>query len=192
MTTATFRFPDAGLHIAVMGALLDQGALTEEVIRAALNQVSGDDDLDRLAAGIRVLHQMAFSEPDLETVQHLDFDGGNDIYMLLEECADCYTGGETDDYELRSLEGLAKLSSLDALDLDGHGYRRADLDLHPLANHPTLQRVCLTGSVVNIASLESIAPLTALSVEGVTVDDPTVLDRLEDRGVAVKRDETNQ
>lgn len=177
--------PDPGLHIAVLGALLDSGAVEADTIEAALEGIEGEEDIDRLREGIRRLHALGLDPMAVARIDALDFDGGNEIYMTLERGADVYTGGEDDTYSLRSLEGSAALSALERLDLDGHGYREETLDLRPLARHPALADLTLSGTCAGAAALETLPKLARLDMRLGEVDDPAVLDRLRARGVEI-------
>ncbi|MEH1017209.1 hypothetical protein V6U90_29455 [Micromonospora sp. CPCC 206060] len=115
----------------------------------------------------------------------MNFDGGNEIYMLIEQTLDIDTGGESDDYNVTSLEGIHALPGLQSLDLDGHGYHPAPLDLTPLTDHPTLSELFLTGDCTGAGALESLLALRNLDITLAHLDDPNVPTRLEARGVTV-------
>ena len=179
-------FPDVGLHLAVLGALLENGMIEEDAIVDTLEGIDPDaPELERLKAAMAKLHGTALSPKNVARIERLDFDGGNEIYMLMEQGAAVYTGGEDDTYCLRSLAGIDALTGLQRLNLDGHGYRDDALDLGPLANHPTLTSFRLSGTCSNASALESIKTLRELDVSLGSVDDPQVLDRLAARGVEV-------
>lgn len=107
--------------------------------------------------------------------------------MLIEQTLDVDTGGESDDYNVTSLEGIQALSALQSLNLDGHGYRPSPLDLTPPAAHPTLTRLLLTGKCTAATTLESLPALRDLDISLAHLDDPDVLPRLEARGVTIRR-----
>ena len=181
-------FPDAGLHIAVLGALLDAGVEDEERIEAKLEGIDDDEDeFVRLRAAMARLHAIKLDRKQVARIERLDFDGGNEVYLMLEQGAGVYTGGEDDTYSLRSLEGINALSALQDLDLDGHGYREETLDLRPLEGHPSLTSFILSGECSGAATLEALPKLAALDVRLGSVDDASVLDRLAARGVKVER-----
>lgn len=69
------------------------------------------------------------------------------------------------------------------LDLDGHGYRRAPLDLGPLR----LQRVVLSGECIAATTLETIPELLVVDFRLGSIDDDAVLERLAERGIEVRR-----
>ncbi len=181
------EIPDPGLRLAIMNALIEVGRLDQEVVREAIGEVEEEDDEDdRIYKALERLRDVELDEQALPEIGCIDFDGGNDIYMLIEETIDVYTGGETDHYQLGSLDGIERLTALRTLDLDGYGYREASLDLGPLRGHPTLERVFLSGQCTNAAVLETLPKLAGLRVELGEIDDPQVLDRLAARGVDVR------
>ncbi len=187
-STKGLIFPDVGFHLAVMGALLDAGDLQVAEVEAKLSGLdnSGDRETQRLLAAMERLHQLPLDPAPVARIQRLDFDGGNEIYLLLESGADLYTGGEDDTYALRSLAGIQALAGLQALNLDGHGYRPETLDLGPLASHAALVSVRLSGPCSGASALETLPKLKTLKLHN-PVDDPAVLDRLAARGVDVQR-----
>ncbi|HWS33051.1 MAG TPA: hypothetical protein VN408_09945 [Actinoplanes sp.] len=190
----TLVLPDRGLHLGVLSALLTAGVIDDGTVRAIVESTGPDGPEDgypgpgpRLAASLDLLHALPFTPAQAAAAEDVDFDGGNTVYMLVEEILDIDTGGESDDYTVHSLAGIHALSGLRSLDLDGHGYRDAPLDLTPLAGHPTLARLLLTGDSTAAGVLESLPALTDLDVSLAHLDDSTVLSRLESRGVAVRR-----
>ncbi len=183
--------PHPGLFLGVLQALLEQEVIPEDRLDPALAEIeTSDEDEDaderaRVVAAVARLHALPISADELARVEGLAFDGGNDIYMLIEEVLGIDTGGEEDYYEVRSLAGVSALRSLAVLNLDGHGYRKATLDLGPLADHPTLASLYLTGKCKPAAVLESLPALTKLRARASDLDDPAVLARLRIRGVEV-------
>lgn len=184
---AKLVFPDVGLHLAVLGALLDAGVVDAEQIEGKLEAVDGDDEDGNLERAMKLLHKLKLDRAAVAGIESLDFDGGNEVYMLLEQGAGTATGGETDAYSLRSLAGVAALTSLRRLDLDGHGYAPEGLDLRPLADHPALETLVLSGDCTHAATLERLPKLTHLDLRLGSLDDEAVLPRLAARGVQVLR-----
>lgn len=186
--TSDIAFPDSGLHLAALGALLDLGKVKPEELRVLLADIDPEDvERYRIQDAVSCLSSFSLRRSDVEFIKRLDFDGGNSIYMLIESSLEVDTGGEADYYELGSLEGIDQMSSLESLDLDGHGYRDADLDLSPLAGHPTLASLRLSGRCTNAGALERMPALKTLKLPYAKVDDDAVLDRLTARGVTVER-----
>ncbi|MDI1463409.1 hypothetical protein QEZ54_20725 [Catellatospora sp. KI3] len=189
----TIVFADRGLHLGVLNALLANGAIAAADLSAIVESTGPDGPDDgypgpgpRLAAALDLLHAVAVPASAASAIDRLDFDGGNDIYMLVEQTLDIDTGGESDDYNVTSLEGVHTLSGLKSLNLDGHGYHPDPLDLTPLTGHPTLSELVLTGVCTNAAALETLPALRTLNVALARLDDPDVPTRLEARGVAVR------
>lgn len=199
MTVAKALFQDTGLMLAVLDALMRDGVLDQTAIEETLAGIAGNDygldpeaetiDIERERAreAVARLADLDVNEADLRKIQRIDFDGGNDIYMSLEEAIEIDTGGEESWYELKSLAGIGALTSLRRLDLNGHGYRDAALDLTPLESHPTLEEVDLTGECTGAAALETLSKLDSVGVGSAKLDAPDVLDRLAARGVTVRR-----
>lgn len=183
------EIPDTGLRLAIMNALIALGRLDEAALRERLADIH-DDEHDEDVLITTALARLATVELDadaLAQIERIDFDGGNDIYMLIEETIDVDTGGETDHYQLGSLAGIERLVALRSLSLDGHGYRDTVLDLGPLRDHPTLAKLVLSGRCSNAAALESLAALAKLDYRLGTLDDETVAERLVARGVELGR-----
>jgi hypothetical protein len=194
MTTANnSKIPDPGLYLGVLQALMEREIVAEERLDSVLaeietSEVDPDDERARVAEAVGLLHALPLPADALARVERLDFDGGNDIYMLIEQVLEIETGGEADYYEVGSLQGIGALTSLVSLDLDGHGYRSAALDLSPLAGHPTLASLHLTGRCTHAAVLASLPALKQLRASASDLDEPGVLARLRERGVEILGD----
>lgn len=191
MTTAKPpTIPDPGLFLGVLQALLEQEVVSQDRLDAVLADIETSDveegeEWERVSAAIALLHALPISADELARVERLDFDGGNEIYMLLEELLDIETGGESDYYEVQSLAGISALRSLVDLNLDAYGFRTATLDLTPLAGHPTIASLYLTGKCKPATTLEAMPALKRLRARPDDLDDPAVLARLRARGVEV-------
>ncbi|WP_033337671.1 DUF6892 domain-containing protein [Catenuloplanes japonicus] len=185
-------FADRGLHLGVLDTLLSNGGIAAADLRALVESTGPDGPDDgypgpgpRLAASLALLHAVPIPPALAATVTEVDFDGSNDIYMLIEQTLDIDTGGESDDYNVASIEGIHLLPALLSLNLDGHGYHPDPLDLTPLAGHPALTTLMLTGACTAAGTLESLPALRNLDVGLARLDDPAVLPRLAARGVTV-------
>ena len=193
MATATPKIPDPGLFLGVLQALLEQEILPEERLDPVLADIEtsdaepDDNEAERVAAAIARLHELPLTAAMLARIESVGFDGGNDIYMLIEEVLDIDTGGEEDYYNLRSLQGIGALTSLTSLNLDGHGYRDTALDLAPLTGHPKLASIYLTGKCTHAKALETLPALNTLTARAEDLDDPKVLERLAARGVEIHK-----
>lgn len=187
------EIPDSGFRLGILDALLGLGQLDEDNLRERLADIREPDvRVDReyedewIAKALARLAEVEIDPDALGEIERIDFDGGNDIYMLIEETLDIDTGGETDHYQVGSLAGIERLGGLQVLNLDGHGYRKASLDLGPLRNHPTLARVVLSGKCIAADALEQMPALAEVDVQLGSLDDGTVLERLTARGVDVR------
>ncbi len=198
MTTAKEWFDDNGLMLAVLNGLMLNGVLSESDCRARLARIAnqnyglGPDDepieIERKRAkeGLARLGEMELNKTALQTIESLDFDGGNEIYMTFEDAIDIDTGGEEDWYCLKALTNIGLLTALRSLDLDGYGYRETSLDLTPLAAHPALTELVLSGRCISADTLDSLPALKTLSVGLAKIDTPAVLKQLTERGIKVR------
>lgn len=186
------EFPDTGLGLGILDALLRLGHLDPTQLQARLAGIRDPEvEVDReyedqwIAEALARLAEVEIDPAQLSAIEQLDFDGGNDIYMLIEETLDVDTGGETDHYQVGSLVGIERLRGLQVLNLDGHGYRKAALDLGPLRDHPAVRKLVLTGKCIAAQTLEHMPALAEVLRRGSSVDDDAVLERLAARGVTV-------
>ena len=134
MTETVITFPDIGLQLGVMNALLRQRLLTERAISDYLKPVtaelSDEDDLNfdltierkRVGAALARLATFPLQLADVQRVRQLDFDGGNDIYMLIERLMHVDSGGEADYYLVGRLDGLEALTGLEDFVADGYAF----------------------------------------------------------------------
>lgn len=181
-------FPDPGLHLAVVDALLRAGAIEVETIVQALADLDPEGDEDtRAHAAIARVHALPLDPAAVARITELDFDDSNDIYRLIDRVLGFEVG--SDDacpYDLHSLAGIERLGALTSLSLYGHGYRPQDLDLGPLRGHPKLAELILTGRCTDAAALESLPALRQLTATPRNIE-PNALLRLISRGVTVKK-----
>ncbi len=189
-------FADAGFHIAVLNALREADLVSESAVEKHLKGIGKalvdlDEDAmeERLQVVLERLHALALDPAKVAKIKALDFDGGNEIYMSLEEAAETCSGGETSVYSVRSFEGLSALSALERLDIDSHGCpEEGELaDLAPLANHPALEDLTLFCDASNADALLSLPKLTRVRVFSTNRVEPLgVLETLVKRGVTVE------
>jgi hypothetical protein len=194
-TSSGLTMPDAGFHLAVLGALMDADAVSEDAIERfckplvkALDRLDEDDEAGRLRLVLEHLHTMPLPAARVAKIDSLDFDGGNSVYMTLEEIAGTNSGGETDVYSAGSLQGIGALAALERLDLDSHGNPPGDarLDLAPLAGHPRLAQITV-GDCRNADALATLPKLRRIRLLGSTADvqPKGVLEALAAKGVEV-------
>ncbi len=185
---AGVRFPCASMHLAVLGALWAQ-KLIKLPLKKLLADIEVDEDSDdpdeALREAVTRLHDVPIEPAAAAKLTHLDFSGGNAIYLELEEIVDAHTGGETDAYQLGSLEGIDKLTALRSLSLSGFGYNPGGVDLKPLAEHPSLSEITLSGKCANGEALASIANLSKIDFDGAVSLGEEVIARLKAKGVAI-------
>jgi hypothetical protein len=179
-------FPCAGLHLAVLGALRDKKLLKislKKVLKGidAEGEESGLEEDARIAVGVEALHAIPLDPSAVAKLQSLSFDGGNSIYLDVEEVLGVETGGETEVYGLTSLEGIGALVGLTKLSLDGHGYSHEAIDLSPLTGHPALTSLTLSGGYTGTEALETIGTLERVKALG----DAKARERLQARGIDV-------
>lgn len=194
-TPSGLTMPDAGFHLAVLGALMDADVVSEEAIERfckplvkALDRLDEDDEAARLRLVLEHLHTMPLPAAKVAKIAALDFDGGNVVYMTLEEIAGTNSGGETDVYSAGSLDGIGALVALERLDLDSHGNPPGGtvVDLAPVAGHPGLAEIVL-GDCRNADALATLPQLKSVRVLGSTADvqPKGVLEKLAAKGVKV-------
>jgi Family of unknown function (DUF6892) len=125
-----------------------------------------------LTHAVNAFAELEIEQPLLDRITTLHFDGGNDVYcdLLLEELStrlkcehwELDTGGETEVFAVASLGGIQALSKLESLNMDGHGFIDGGHDLSPLAGHPALRELILTGIASGADTLLSLNALTKL------------------------------
>lgn len=187
------EIPDPGLRLGVLNALLllgqlDAGRLQERLLgiaKAGLEEPRTHLDA-WIAEAICRLGDVEIEPAQLSAIRCLHFDGGNEIYMLIERALGLDTGGETGHYQVGSLAGVERLSGLQELDLDGHGFREAAIDLAPLRGHPSLRRVVLSGRCGDARALLQLPALVEVDVMLAQLDDEQAMDLLVSRGVDVQ------
>lgn len=191
---ATVTLPDAGFHLAVLGALVEAEMISESALERhgkgvakALDALDEDDERGRLELALAHFHKLPLAAAKVRKIDALDFDGGNTAYMTLEEIAGTYSGGETDVYSVQSLDGIAALVGLQRLDLDSHGCpAEGELrDLAPLANMPALEdiQLCDCKNADALLTLPKLRRVTLFS--SIKVEPAGVIEELKRRGVEV-------
>jgi hypothetical protein len=179
---------DGGLWLAVLTSLLHARKLTAAKIRAQLGAIPpGQPESVRVATAIERLLSFPLDAKLLAAVESIDFDGGNEIYYVIERELDIDTGGESSYYDVHSIAGIGALTSLAEAELYGHDSRGPGLDLSPLADHPSITTLSLGGRLTGAAALERLPALKSLELEYAKLDDQRVVARLRRRGVAISR-----
>ena len=203
---------DPGIQLGALDALLRAGTLDTARLEPALvaakaaieaepsfwngDELDLDDDHDyeMLALAVVALGDTEVTEAELGSVTSLSFDGGNDIYMWLEpglagalglEDYRLDTGGESETYAVKSLEGVAGLPALEQLSLDAYGYSSSTRTLAPLRGHPALKRIVLAGKFTDQEALLACPALARVQFAAHEPLDGKVVDELRKKGVEV-------
>jgi len=163
--------PESGLYLGVIDQLLTLEEVTPEDLQAVLNagietirkteELWFDDDGEKvldvddcmeeiLQIAVEAMGDLKVSQSQLARVTALDFDGGNEVYMWL-ECAtaealglegwELDTGGESELYLVRSLDGILSLPALEVLNLDAYGWTDSPRDASVLLKCKALKAV---------------------------------------------------
>ena len=114
----------------------------------------------------------------LGSVTQIVFDAGNAIYRY----PFYFWDGETDEFDVTSLEGLDGCTNLRSLDIIS--MVRGPVDVKHLLGLPKLESVCFGGTPV--VHPEAILALPALRTVDRFTDDAELLDVLRRRGVKVQ------
>ncbi len=88
--------------------------------------------------------------------------------------------------KITDISALSGLVNLEELDLDGNSIK----DLSPLANLKNLKTLKISKNSIrlsNVSALLELPKLSSLDVSGSLIDDQETLDKLEERGVIVRR-----
>ncbi len=100
-------FEDLNFKLVVIDSLLTKEnsfAKKLAVIKAAY----GNSSQEIIPEMLQFFADLTLTQEDLDKVKNLDFDGGNDIYFLINPSWD----GEADYFEVRSIKGYEKLRNL--------------------------------------------------------------------------------
>jgi predicted DNA-binding WGR domain protein len=165
-------FEDIGLHMAVAGAAAEVNPAFKKKLQGFFKTLKTKFDIDEeedeaILDGLAQLHRVGIPRKAAAKIKRLGFDGGAEIYMSFEDAigGDGFTtGGETDHYDVKSLEGIAALESLEALGLDCYGAsvkEKKPLDLKPLGGLLSLSDLVVGGYVKNAKSIARL-PLDSL------------------------------
>ena len=96
--------------------------LTDQICEDTANGYTLAAEEERVTAALELLHAFALDRSDVATITDLGFDGGNDIYVLIETALRVDSGGEADYYLVASLDGIGALTSLERFDNDSYAY----------------------------------------------------------------------
>lgn len=184
-------FRDANFKLAVIARLMERGELEFGPYPDFLRWLEGPD-YDYEADGYR-LSQKAMeyftryplTVQQLGRIEVLEFDGGLDIYPFIYP----FWGGETDDFDIRSLEDLRLLPKLRRF---GAFSMLQSADLGPLKDHPALEKVTLGligqewKRLSGLLTLPRLTHVTAFASDIKSARNRRVLSTLKSRGVVVQ------
>jgi hypothetical protein len=128
------KFKDAGFRLTVISSLLDLGHFKKEL--AAAEKAGGDvDDYEIDPVVQRAVDGFALTPELLARVKSISPDGGDILYNALIPVWD----GESDEFDIKSLEDVSLLPNLEKVSL--HAMCAKGLDLMPLAGAPRLKEL---------------------------------------------------
>jgi hypothetical protein len=109
-------FEDFNFKLVVMDALLDKEPLFIEELNRLKNKYTDDFEWYSGAGPIdeiqKYIEELTLEDSDLEKIEYLCFDGGNEIYHILKPDWD----GEDDLFEIASVQGFQHLKNLKKVD----------------------------------------------------------------------------
>jgi hypothetical protein len=132
---------------------------------------------DLLVPAYDFLSKIPLTAAQLDTVISLNFDGGNEIYRY----AYYHWGGETDDFEVHSFDGIAALGSLTAISIEGCCRVR---DLSQLIGSQVRELQLALGKYSQTEVLLTLSNLAELSVFDDTLT-TAMTAALEAKGVSI-------
>jgi len=181
-------FQDANCKLSVLDVLRAKQILKFGTFTDFLKFIEGSD-YNYEQSGYRLskkaydyLIRYPLTDQQIRAVTELYFDGGLEIYRY----AYPFWSGETDEFDIHSLDGISLLPNLTTF---GFSAMLTSTDLSPLANHANLGGVelGLTRTWLNFEVLESSPKLSYLQVCGHDLNDASEasIARLSRRGVKV-------
>lgn len=183
-------FKDTNFKLTVIDALMEQGILDFGPFPDFLKQIEGpqydyeNDGYDLSAKAYRYFADYPLTADQLSKVERLTFDGGLNIYPFIYP----FWGGETEDFDIRSLDDLRHLPNLKAFEVIS---MLTGPDLAPLKAAQHLQRLDLglvPGSWQNMQVLLTLPDLQSLVVFDTNITTPdqwAILQALRQKGVRV-------
>jgi hypothetical protein len=178
-------FADPNFKLVVLSALLETDALDLAEDRDLAEFVlKRPVDLEQegyalIAEAYDYLVHYPLAEADLASVETITFDGGNDIYPY------CYRfwDGETKEFDVRSIEGIARCVNLRSINCIAMIER---LDVAQLVGLLRLEEIKLPQTCVNPQRLLDLPALKKLTFHEPAIADEALLARLRAKGVAVR------
>ncbi|MBM7068345.1 hypothetical protein [Actibacterium sp. 188UL27-1] len=190
--TSPTPFTDPNFKLAVLSSLLDDKVLDFGDYPAFLKFIEGTEydyeerGYEPSAKAQRYLTHYPLTTDQLAKVDTLVFDGGNTIYPYVYP----FWGGETEEFDIRSLDDLRLLPNLETFEIISMLWWE-NPDLTALRHVPKLKTLGLglTATWQNIEVLEQLPNLKELTVFGHDLDEGSALNvvkQLEQRGVRVQ------
>lgn len=178
-------FADPNFKLAILSSLLETDQLdlagpqdlAEFVLKRPVDLEQDGYALIRPAYDYLVRYPLG--DDDLAHVESVTLDGGNEIYPY------CYRfwGGETNDFDVSSLKGIALCRNVTALHCIA---LIKQLDVADLVGLDKLAEVHLPEQPVNLHRLFDLPALKTLSFRRVSMVDAELLAQLRAKGVAVR------
>jgi hypothetical protein len=177
-------FADPNFKLAVLSSLVESGALDlgsyEDLASFVLKRPV---DLNKEGYALipelyDYLARYPLSEADLAKVESVTFDGGNEIYSY------CFRfwSGETEEFDVKSLEGIAHCPNLRSLICIAVIEK---LDVAQLVGLTRLEEISLAEVCVNTHRLLDLPALKKLEFHKDVITDPTLLAQLRAKGVEI-------
>jgi hypothetical protein len=179
-------FADPNFKLVVLDALASSGAiqlgprdrLARHLLDPSYNEAR--DGYDLLKPVYAYLVRYPLVAADLAAVEELVFDGGNDIYAY----AFPFWDGETEVFDVHSLEGIGLLANLRRIEVIS---LLLDTDLSRLSGLQRLEQINLGhGPYQNGDSLLQLPGLKSVSCGGDAFSDSSLVPALRARGVTVR------
>jgi len=183
-------FQDTNFKLTVIDALMELGVLNFGDFTEFLKQVEGpdydyeQDGYDLSEKAYRYFADYPLTPDQLAKVEILVFDGGLEIYPFIFP----FWGGETDDFDIRSIADMRHLPNLKTFEMIS---MQVNPDLAPLGQTRNLQRLNLglaPGSWKNmdvLLTLPNLQGLVVFDTNITTPDQRAILELLAARGVKV-------
>jgi hypothetical protein len=179
-------FADPNFKLVVLDALASSGAIQlgprDRLARHLLvpSYDEARDGYDLLKPVYAYLVRYPLTATHLAAVEELVFDGGNDIYAYVFPFWD----GETDAFDVRSLEGITLLANLRRIDVIS---MLRDTDLSHLSGLQRLEQISLGhGPYQNGDSLLQLPGLKSVSCGSDAFSDSSLVPALRARGATVR------
>jgi hypothetical protein len=179
-------FADPNFKLVVLDALLTSGAIAlgprDKLARHLMGSSYDEarDGYQLLTPVYDYLLRYPLSAVDLARVEDIVFDGGNEIYPY----AYPFWDGETGEFDVHSLEGIALLPNLRRIHVIS---MLLDADLSRLAGLSKLEQLSLGhGPYHNGKSLLQLPKLNSVSCGEKAFSDPSVIAALRARGVSLR------